>query len=809
MPIPNSRPSDRSASPAPSGSSAPSGPSGVDDAGAGLTPRNVATLRAIVDAVDSLVVVARTDGSLLLWNRRCEESSGIPFAEVSGRALLDFMRLRSRFRVEAQAALERLVSGQERRVSFFSQWVRKDGRKARIAWTAELVASTEAITFIMATGSETTRGKRAARAFAETEARYETLLDLLPESVAVHQDGRIVFANRAAASLYGSGDPADLLGLGVWDFVAPSQRDAIRERVAVILQRGGAVEPSRERHLRRDGTEFDVEVAAKPVVFGGRPAMEVITRDISDRVAAESATAESQARMRAIFDDSSIGMMLIDKEGRALESNAAFHRLLGYEQIELAKLSAFDYTHEADREASRGALADLFAGRVDSYELVKRYVRKDGVVIWARVHVAAVRDQHGTPSMAVATAEDITASKELEDQLRQASKMEALGRLAGGVAHDFNNLLTVVNGYADILVAALDGDERAADAREIRRAGARGTELTAQLLAFGRRAPRAVERIELNDRIGALVPMLRRLLGEDIEFEVTLDQRLGFVETDPSQLDQVVMNLVVNARDAMPSGGELRLNTGLLPSDPASGTGRPGPSWARMEIVDTGFGMAMDVMDRIFEPFFTTKNLGHGTGLGLATVYGIVEQMGGHIHVQSEVGVGSCFQVDLPLSEGIASAAEASPTGSSRRGNETVLLVEDEPAVRDFCKRALEAEGYRVVATGPRGAVDEATALGASLDLLLSDVVMPELDGPSIAAVLTGRRPGLPVLFMSGYPRDREGQISGAVAAGAVLAKPFDARQLAEAVRRALDRSASRAGDGRRDGASGSAAKPG
>ena len=183
--------------------------------------------------------------------------------------------------------------------------------------------------------------------------------------------------------------------------------------------------------------------------------------------------------------------------------------------------------------------------------------------------------------------------------------------------------------------------------------------------------------------------------------------------------------------------------------------------------------------------------------------------MGGHIHVQSEVGVGSCFQVNLPLSEGIASAAEAIPTGSSRRGNETVLLVEDEPAVRDFCKRALEAEGYRVVATGPRGAVDEATALGASLDLLLSDVVMPELDGPTIAAVLTGRRPGLPVLFMSGYPRDREGQISGAVAAGAVLAKPFDARQLAEAVRRALDRSASRAGDGRRDGVSGSATKPG
>jgi PAS domain S-box-containing protein len=809
MAIPNSRPSDRSAPSAPPGRSAPSGPSGVDDAAAGFTPRNVATLRAIIDVVDSLVVVARTDGSLLLWNRRCEESSGIPFAEVSGKALLDLMRLRPRFRVEAQAALDRLVSGQERMVSFFSQWVRKDGRRARIAWTAEFVAATEAISFIVARGSETTRGKRAALAFAETEARYETLLDLLPEAVAVHQDGRVVFANRAAASLYGGGDPAELLGLGVWDFVAPSQRDAIRERVAGILKKGGAVEPSRERHLRRDGTEFDVEVAAKPVVFGGRPAMEVITHDISERVAAESATAESQARMRAIFDDSAIGMMLADREGRSLESNAAFHRLLGFTQDELAKLTGFEYTHEADREVGRRALADLFDGRVESYELVQRYIRKDGALVWARVHVGAVRDSNGAPSMAVITVEDITEHKALEEQLRQASKMEALGRLAGGVAHDFNNLLTVVNGYADLLVASLEGDERGADAQEVRRAGARGTELTAQLLAFGRRAPRSVERIELNDRIGALVPMLRRLLGEDIEFEVTLDQRLGFVETDPSQLDQVVMNLVVNARDAMPGGGELRLNTGLLHPDPVSGTGRPDRPSARIEIVDTGFGMATEVMERIFEPFFTTKNVGHGTGLGLATVYGIVEQMGGHIHVHSEVGVGSRFQVDLPLSEGIASAAEAVPPRSSRHGDETVLLVEDEPAVRDFCKRALEAEGYRVVATGPKGAVDEATALGASLDLLLSDVVMPELDGPTIAAVLTARQPGLPVLFMSGYPRDREGEISGAAAAGSVLAKPFDARQLAEAVRRALDRSASRAGDGRKDGASGSAAEPG
>jgi len=791
MAVPNSRPGDRSAPPAPAG--------GLVDVAAGFTARNLATLKAVIDAVDSLVVVARVEGSLLLWNRRCEESSGVPFAEIGGEPLLDVMRLGVRLRGEAEVAFDRLVSGQERRVQFVSQWIRKDGRSARIAWTAEVVSVTDGARFIVATGSETTRGKRAAQEFAETEARYETLLDLLPEAVAVHQDDRIVFVNRAAASLYGSGDPTELLGLEVWNFVAPSQRDAVRERVAGILEKGGAIGPSRERHIRRDGTEIDVEVAAKPVVFNGRPAVEVITRDISARVAEETARAKSEARMRGIFDDSSIGMLLADRDGRSLESNAAFRRLVGYEQSELANLSVHDYTYERDREASRRALGNLFEGRVDGYQLVKRYIRKDGTLVWVRVHVGAVRDANGTPYMSVGTSEDITASKELEEQLRQGSKMEALGRLAGGVAHDFNNLLTVVNGYADILVASLEGDERAADAREIRRAGGRGTELTAQLLAFGRRAAWSVQRIDLNDRIGALVPMLRRLLGEDIEFEVTLDQRLGFVETDPSQLDQVVMNLVVNGRDAMPSGGELTLTTTLLPPDPPVGAARVGPSWARLEIVDTGFGMAPEILERIFEPFFTTKNLGQGTGLGLATVYGIVEQMGGHIHVQSTVGVGSCFQVDLPLSDAAASATEAALPGSSGRGSETILVVEDEPAVRDFCKRALEAEGYRVIATGPRGAVEEATALGASLDLLLSDVVMPELDGPTIAAALTARHPGLPVLFMSGYPRDREGEISGAAAAGAVLAKPFDARQLAEAVRRALDRRGPRSGNDARN----------
>ena len=550
-----------------------------------------------------------------------------------------------------------------------------------------------------------------------------------------------------------------------------------------------------ERHLRLDGTAFDVEVVAAPVVFDGQPAIEVIARDITTRKETEAALQASEARVRAVFDQSSLGMLLVDRDGRGIESNPAYQRLLGYDAEELRRLPVSDYTHPADVEPSRQLLADLFAERNDGYELEKRYVTKDGREIWARVHVSPVRDGPGQPEFAVGAVEDITERKALEVQLKETSKMEALGRLAGGVAHDFNNLLTAINGYADLLVDSLEGDERAADAVELRKAGLRAAELTAQLLAFARRGKGALEPVDLNVRIEAMVPMLRRLLGEDIEFTATLDKTLGSVLADPSQLDQVVVNLVVNSRDAMPAGGSLSLTTVRGRTSP----GLPGPAavdgdeaWASLEITDTGYGMSPEVLEHIFEPFFTTKGKTKGTGLGLATVYGIVRQMNGHIRVESTVGGGSRFMIELPMSDAPSTVpgAQGNAVASAVRSSETILLVEDEPAVRDFCKRALEADGYRVHAAGPHEALALAERIGRALDILVTDVVMPEFDGPTIAAALRSRRRNLKVLFMSGYPRDREDELTGAAAEGAVLSKPFTSRELCDAVRRVLTRPA-------------------
>ena len=746
-------------------------------------------VQGLIDAIDALVVVASPDCCLWLWNQRCDATSGVPLGEFAGKPLWSIMRLRPNLRGQAQEAFDRLISGAERSVEFQSQWLRKDGRKARVSWTARLVDGGNDDRYVVATGTETTRGRRVAREMAETESRFEKLLELLPDPVIVHQNGLAVFVNRAAIEMYGASSAVEMYGRPVIEYVAPEQQDLIRIRMGRMLTSGKAEPLVEERHLRLDGTPFDVEVVAAPVTFDGRPAIELVARDITARRATEAALQASEARVRAVFDQSSLGMLLVDRDGKWLEGNAAFRRLLGYDNAELGKLNVFDFTHPADRDTGRRLLDDLFAGRNDGYEVEKRYIAKSGREIWVRVHVSPVRESPGQPQIAVGTVEDLSEHEILEEQLRQASKMEALGRLAGGVAHDFNNLLTVVNGYADLLVLSLDGDERAADAVEIRRAGSRAAELTAQLLAFGRRSKRALEAVDLNGRVEAMVPMLRRLLGEDIEFRVTLDQTLGAVEADPSQLDQLVMNLVVNGRDAMPGGGTLALTTSRVASGGIAGRGSESGR-ARLEVADSGFGMEPDVIEHIFEPFFTTKGQGKGTGLGLATVYGIVQQMSGHVRVESTVGLGSRFIVELPLCEGQSppSSSHSVEAGSNGHASETILLVEDEPSVRDFCKRALGTEGYEVHAAGPHDALQMAERLGADLDILVTDVVMPDLDGPTIAAALRSRRPDLKVLFMSGYPRDREGELTGAVAEGAVLPKPFTSRELCDAVRRVLDR---------------------
>jgi two-component system cell cycle sensor histidine kinase/response regulator CckA len=393
----------------------------------------------------------------------------------------------------------------------------------------------------------------------------------------------------------------------------------------------------------------------------------------------------------------------------------------------------------------------------------------------------------------------------LSEELRQAQKMEAVGRLAGGVAHDFNNLLTAINGYADLLLADLpESDQAYAGVREIRAAGERATALTRQLLAFGRRQVLDPRVLDLGGLVANISPMLGRLIGENIRLEQLSDGTKPFVRADPGQLEQVILNLAVNSRDAMPDGGQLSLETGTVTFDSAireAHVGLAAGRYAMLAVTDNGGGMDAETQSHIFEPFFTTKESGKGTGLGLATVWGIVRQSEGHVWVYSEPGIGTTFKVYLPLVESAATGAPVAPQPAVEGqigGRETILLVEDEPSVRAIVVQILRRQGYRLlVASNADEAERVVSESQGRIDLLLSDVIMPGLGGPALAEILRSRFPGLHVLFVSGYTDDaivHHGVLEPGVA---FLQKPFTPERLGRKVREVLDTPSDDAGTGR------------
>ena len=393
----------------------------------------------------------------------------------------------------------------------------------------------------------------------------------------------------------------------------------------------------------------------------------------------------------------------------------------------------------------------------------------------------------------VVSLADITARRELEDELRAAQRMEAVGRLAGGVAHDFNNLLTIIGSYAGFLSEALAADDAAReDVDVIVQTVQKASELTKQLLAFSRRQVLRPEPMQINDVIAELARMLPRVLGEDVCLKSSLATELPLIHADRTHLEQVVMNLVINARDAMGHGGTLTIETAHVQAGPATVADVAPGEYVVLSVTDTGSGMDAETQTRIFEPFFTTKELGKGTGLGLSTVYGIVKQSHGHVRVRSVIGEGTCFDVFLPSIAGGSARQPSTPArATTLHGTEVILVVEDERLVLGAIQRTLRAAGYTVLsASGPEAALSLAAQRGGEIDLVVTDLVMPGMNGQELALRLIGDRPGTRILFMSGYTDDSLTQ-SGALDAGVdLLEKPFRSDELLRRVREALDRPA-------------------
>jgi two-component system, cell cycle sensor histidine kinase and response regulator CckA len=516
--------------------------------------------------------------------------------------------------------------------------------------------------------------------------------------------------------------------------------------------------------------------------------------DITERNRAAEALAQSEERFRTVFDGSPIGISVVDMAGSVFAVNAACRNMLGIGPDEAVTTALLDeLTHPETREADARRFQELASGKIDRDHVEKRQLLRDKREVWADLHQFLLRDRQGRPKFLIGMTLDITERKMLEDQLRRAQRMETIGTLAGGVAHDFNNLLTVIKGYCDVMMERVKGkEELEGPMGHIDRAAEHAASLTRQLLAFSRQQVLQPKVFQLNDLVTNVDKMLRRLIGENIEMVTVTAKDLGAVKADPGQMESVIMNLVVNARDAMPNGGRLTLETANVELDESYVQqhfgAKPG-SYVMLAVSDTGHGMDSQTKSHIFEPFFTTKELGKGTGLGLSTVYGIVKQSEGYIWVYSEPGQGATFKIYLPRVEMQTETEVAkAPAAVSNQGNETILLVEDDAQVRELTRTVLESRGYHVLEVEDSLKVVGLCATHSGpIDLLLTDVIMPGLGGSELAVRVAKQRPGIKVLFMSGYT-DNAAIHSGALAYGSFfLQKPFTPSSLASKVREILD----------------------
>jgi two-component system cell cycle sensor histidine kinase/response regulator CckA len=580
------------------------------------------------------------------------------------------------------------------------------------------------------------------------------------------------------------------------EYVHPQDRDRVTETVERSLKtlepfsyHIRVIQPNGEVRIIHSRGNVTSNEQVQPIrVFG-------TAQDVTERKQAEEKIRQAEEKYRSIFENAVEGIFQSTPDGRFISVNPAMVRILGYESAEelMAHRTDIGTQHYVDAN-SRMELEQMLAeqGIVMGYEC--EVYRKDLSKIWTVENIRAIHDESGAVLHYEGSIEDITERKTLAEQLRQSQKLEAIGMLAGGIAHDFNNLLTAITGYSDLTLWRLrEEDPLHRNISEVKKAAERAAALTRQLLAFSRKQVLQPKTLDLNGVVSDLEKMLRRLIGEDVELRTVLEPELGSVRADPGQIEQVLMNLAVNARDAMPHGGKLTIETENVYLDDEYVSRHiavhPG-SYVMLAVSDTGTGMDEQTRARIFEPFFTTKGIGRGTGLGLSTVYGIVKQSGGSIWVYSEVGRGTTFKVYLPrVDESAQEYKQSAEVRESVQGTETVLLAEDEEIVRELAREVLEAYGYQVlVATNGGSALLICERHKEPIHLLVTDVVMPEMSGRELADRLSQLRPEMKVLYMSGYT-DNAIVHQGVLDEGAnFIQKPFAPNALARKVREVLDR---------------------
>jgi two-component system, cell cycle sensor histidine kinase and response regulator CckA len=637
---------------------------------------------------------------------------------------------------------------------------------------------------------------RIRRQLLESQQLFRLISENAADMIAVVDiQGRRIYNSQSYERVLGY-TPADLQRSTAFDQIHPEDRERVRE-ASLEARRTGVGKPLEYRMRHKDGSWRVLESTAS--VISSRAGMSdklvIVNRDITERKQAIEALRVSEASFRSVVEDAPYGIYQADREGRFLRVNPALQRMLGYSTAD--ELLEVNLEREVFRRLEDfQRMQDTLRSLDEFQDLEIEWRKKEGTPITVRCSGRRVKKEQGGSGFHEVFAEDVTDKRILEAQLRMAGKMEAIGRLSGGIAHDFNNLLGVMIGYSQLLKRKLKSEKELAEyAEEIEKAGQRAASLTKQLLAFSRQQILTPTVLDLNSLVRDMEKMLQRLLGEDIVVCIGLESELGTVKADRGQVEQVIMNLAVNARDAMPSGGTLYVETANRILDEIYTREHPGSRPGRYVVLavrDSGVGMNKETIAHIFEPFFTTKELGKGTGLGLATVYGIVKQSGGYIAVESNPGEGASFQMFLPrVDEPVAPSVATPAIVPDMKGSETILLAEDAEALRKLAKSLLEGHGFEVLAARDgEEALYLAEQHSGRIDLLVTDVVMPGINGRVLAERLRDSRPETKVLYMSGYT---DSFIAGHGVLDQktnLLHKPFSEEMLLRHVRDVLDATA-------------------
>lgn len=731
-----------------------------------------------------LLCIADAEGRLLRWNTQLEVTLGYSAPELSQIRIVDVVAEEDRPGIQQSIEAAFTSASADTEASLLC----KKGKKVQFHLAAKGIAF-RSKRCVLVVGMDMSAQKRAQE---HLRLQAVALRAAANEIVITTRDGVIQWVNPAFTDITGytmdesigqtprivrSGEHGQEFYANLWSTISSGK-----------VWRGEVI------NRRKDGSLYNEEMTITPVADNdGRITHYIaIKHDVTIRKQAQEALRQAEERYRSIFEQAIIGIFQSTPEGDFVTMNPAMARMLGYDSPQQALTEIREIASLYPRgEKRRDLLADIKAGgELHNYE--DEFCRRDGSELWLSLNLRCVYNQDGTASYYAGTAEDITQRKLLERQLRQAQKMEAVARLAGGVSHDFNNMLGIITGYSELLQSRTDFDNAAVQQiQQIHGAGKKAAALTQQLLAFSRKQITQPRVLDLNEVLRKISNMLRRLIGEDVELIMRFSSRDIRVNVDASQIDQVIMNLAVNARDAMPEGGKLIIETDVCELD-MSYSMRRRPvlrgSYARIIITDTGCGIDQETMAHVFEPFFTTKELGKGTGLGLSIVYGIVKQSNGYIWVYSEVGQGTSFKIYLPLQSAEIDQADTPRDVKTVTGSERLLVVEDDHELRTMEAGFLKGLGYSVTeAENGERALEIALKIDPPPQVLITDIVMPKINGRDLADRLLAELPDLKVLYTSGYTHNGVVQTRPLNHGEAFLQKPFALAELSKKLREVLD----------------------